>query len=238
MAETNSRITADEIQRRRLLIPIKSETPLLVHNFSEKARKELLDIFQNKKKKKQPKNPEAEYLNCLYKIDTNNWDKPRHNGENGIDKNLVADTGFSTNGFKKCLVGAARFFHNLKMTEMRQSVFIKGIDTKADSQNLVPIYGDHEIHESTVKVGVKQTDLRYRAIYPTWKAWLDITVVTSMIATDILPDLIDLAGASIGIGEWRPETSGTFGTFKVDPDRQMQEFDIQVQRYQIKKIVE
>ena len=32
---------------------------------------------------------------------------------------------------------------------------------------------------------------------------------------------IDAGGMGVGVGEWRPERDGYFGTFRVDPDQEV-----------------
>jgi hypothetical protein len=34
--------------------------------------------------------------------------------------------------------------------------------------------------------------------------------------------LIDAGGLGSGVGDWRPEKSGDFGTYMVDPDREVE----------------
>lgn len=38
----------------------------------------------------------------------------------------------------------------------------------------------------------------------------------SMVRIEDLLSLIDRAGLSVGIGEWRPEKGGEYGRFKID----------------------
>ena len=33
--------------------------------------------------------------------------------------------------------------------------------------------------------------------------------------------LIDAGGMGIGVGEWRPEKDGAFGTYRIDPSREV-----------------
>ena len=34
--------------------------------------------------------------------------------------------------------------------------------------------------------------------------------------------LIDAGGMGVGVGEWRPERDGDFGTYRVDPSRKVE----------------
>lgn len=205
--------TIPSLETKRFLIPISGDSPLLVHNFGEKARKEVLDIFQNKKKDKKSKDPQKEYLETLYHV--NEAQVPEVETPGMLSVNGPSSTGFPVNGFKKGIYQAARLYHNFKMTEAKQSFYVQGVATDSDPQSLVLIYGDHQIHEAVARVKNGGTDLRYRAMYLSWKAWLDVTVVTSMIDPESFFEMVDIGGATMGVGDWRPQRDGTFGTYSI-----------------------
>ncbi len=192
-------IEINKINAARILVPIVGTAPLLIHRFSEKAKIAMLDAMQGRKSPKQRKDPEAEYQASLY---------------------LTADgrAGFPSVGFKAATVSAARFFHGITMTALRQQIFFQGVQG-VDGQKLVIIEGQHKSREDVVRVKNGGTDLRYRAEFPEWKATLEIVYVTSILTEDSLLTLIDAGGMGVGVGEWRPEKRGDFGTFALDRDR-------------------
>jgi hypothetical protein len=51
---------------------------------------------------------------------------------------------------------------------------------------------------------------------------LEVSYVTSMLTRASVLSLIDAGGMGVGVGEWRPEKKGDFGTYQVDPDRQVE----------------
>lgn len=206
---TANPITIDRVSSETMLVPILGTTPLIMHNFSEKARKQMLDGMQGKKKVKEPKDPVAEYEAAFYRI---------------ADDDGRERYGFPVTGFKAATIGGARFYgKSISMTALRQFLFYKGILTKADPQPLVEIFGDPEMREDVVRLSgpARTPDLRYRPMFRDWTATLTVTYVKSSIDKSSVLSLIEAGGMGVGVGEWRPEKSGEFGTYRIDPDREV-----------------
>ena len=202
-------IELDKIAATTVRVPIIGTSPLIVHNFSQKAKRQMLDSQQGKKKIKELRNPQAEYKGSLYYLDRGD----------GVER-----YGFPAAGFKKAMVGAVRFYgKSLKMTETRQFVFIHGEVTPADPQGLVEIEGEPSMREDIVRLsGIGRTaDLRYRAQFTNWSATLGVTFVNSAFSLDSVVSLIGAAGLGVGVGEWRPEKNGDFGCFTIDADKEI-----------------
>jgi len=112
-------------------------------------------------------------------------------------------------------VGGARFYgKDVPMTQVKRAIFVHGEGPTA----LVRLTNMSEAHmrEDMVKVGVGGTDLRYRPQYDEWSATLEITFTPTLIDAASVLALIDAGGSGDGVGEWRPEKGGTFGTYAVD----------------------
>ena len=107
------------------------------------------------------------------------------------------------------------------MTALRQAMFFRGIITKADPQQLVEIHGEPHMREDVVRVG-QGTDLRYRGEFAEWTTELTITFVTSMLDRNSLLSLVEAGGMGVGVGEWRPQKSGEFGTYVIDDARSVE----------------
>lgn len=204
---TNDQIVIDQIAAETLLVPIKGTAPLIVHNFSEKSKRQMLEAQQGKKSPKQVRDPQAEYEAAFYRIE-------REDGTTGY--------GFPVTAFKAATIGAARFYGKaIPMTTLRQSLFMHGELTKGDPQQLVEIIGEAQMREDVVRLGgpSRSADLRYRPEFYPWTATLRVTYVTSMLARQSVLSLIDAGGMGVGVGEWRPERRGEFGTYAIDLDR-------------------
>lgn len=187
-----------------LRVPIVGHSPLIVHNFSEKSKRQMLEAQQGKKRVKEVRDPLAEYEASFYRIAT----------EDGTDK-----YGFPVTAFKAATTGAARFYDkSITMTALRQFIFMRGVLTKADPQMLVELTGEPEMREDVVRLGgpSRSADLRYRPMFPEWSCTLEVTYVQSSIDRASVLSLIDAGGMGIGVGEWRPEKRGEFGTYGID----------------------
>lgn len=202
-------IQIQAIESETILVPIAGTTPLIVHNFSEKSKRQMLEAQQGKKSLKETRDPEAEYLAAFYRIV----------GEDGEER-----YGFPVTAFKAATVGAARFWKGLKMTELRQFMFMHGIYTSGDPQQLVEIKGEPHMREDVVRLGgmSRSADLRYRPEFPEWTTTLKVTYVKSALSRESVLSLIDAGGMGIGVGEWRPEKKGEFGTFAVDQSKEIE----------------
>lgn len=213
MAIKDPIISIKQLDAETLAVPIIGTAPLIMHNWSEKSRKMMLDAMQGKKNPKEIKNPQAEYEASMYRI----YQEPT-----GRSRTPVEAYGFPVIAFKAATTSAARFFDkSISMTALRQFLYFKGVITKADSQELVEIVGRPEMREDPVKVGVSGRDLRYRAQFWPWSATLTVTYVKNSIDRESVLSLIDAGGLGVGVGEWRPERNGAFGTYQIDQARKV-----------------
>lgn len=204
-------IEIDRIAAETVRVPIVGTSPLIMHNFSQKSKMQMLDAQQGKKKIKVIRDPEAEYQAAFYRI------------VSPVDGEVTY--GFPVTAFKACTTGAARFYDkSVSMTLLRQVLFFRGILTDGDTQQLVAIEGEPRMREDVVRLGgaARSADLRYRPEFPSWRATLEVTFVTSAISRQSVLSLIDAGGLGIGVGEWRPEKRGEFGCFQVDQSRQVE----------------
>jgi hypothetical protein len=201
-------VQISRVNTATLRVPISGTAPLVMHKFSAKARQQMLDTQQGRKAPKERRDPEADYQAAFYKI-ASEPDNPRY--------------GFPAVAFKAATVGAARFYDkSVSMTSLRQVLFFRGIITDADEQQLVEIFGTPKMREDVVRVGAGGSDLRFRPEFTQWSATLEVTYVQSALTQDSVVSLIDAGGLGVGIGEWRPERRGDFGTFAVDVSRDIE----------------
>ena len=207
---TEDQVQLNKIDAETLIVPIRGTAPLIVHNFSEKSRRQMLEAQQGKKKVKEIRDPRAEYEAAFYRI-------AHEDGTEGY--------GFPVTAFKAATTGAARFYDkSVTMTALRQFMFMRGVMTKADAQMLVEIHGEPEMREDVVRLGgpSRSADLRYRPMFPEWTCELTVTYVKSSIDRGSILSLIDAGGMGIGVGEWRPEKRGEFGTYAVDQTKNVE----------------
>ena len=178
------------IRIERINLEIEGDSALIVHAWSAKAKKEMLDKQMKKAKTaKDAKDPQRDYEEAFYRLPDG---KP----------------GFPTIAFKQAAVSAGgRFSDGLKMTELRGAFFIDG--------ELAEIKGEPNMREDMVRVGMGTADIRYRPEFKTWRVTLPIKYNADKISLEQLVNLFNLAGFGVGVGEWRPEKDGQYGMFHV-----------------------
>lgn len=199
-------------------ITIIGDTPLIVHAWSEKAKKEMLEKQQKKTKTsaKAIRDPFAEFMNACYWI----TEKPNEDTEDAFTKAIQngAKFGFPVTAIKQA---AQSTLYRLGVIPnqmiMRGAFFIKGIGENQLGEIITPY--PPECREDMVKIGgiSKTSDLRYRPCFNDWKMILDIEYnASSDITWEQIVNGINTAGFMNGIGEWRPEKDGPYGRFHVE----------------------
>lgn len=181
------------INIQRVELELVGDSPLIVHAWSAKAKKEMLDKQMKKAKTaKAAKDPARDYEDAFYRLD---------------DKS----PGFPVIAFKAAAVSAGgRFSDGLKMTELRGAFHIEG--------ELVAIEGKPNMREDMVRVGMGTADIRYRPEFKSWRVMLPIRYNADAISIDQIVNIFNLAGFGVGVGEWRPEKDGQYGMFHVATD--------------------
>jgi hypothetical protein len=106
------------------------------------------------------------------------------------------------------------------MTLAKRMLFVVGQGVTKEGQELVRIYGDHEMHEAMVRIDNGGTaDIRFRAIYRKWSAKIQIQYLSSVISAEQVCNLVELAGFVEGWCEHRPgspkSNTGSNGRFQV-----------------------
>lgn len=168
---------------------IVGKSPLVVHKFSQKVKEKMLGKMKKEVQVRELKNPEQEYKDSIYFF---------KDGKR---------TGFPLLGFKMGMVRAAKQA-NMAMTDARGMFHVL-----ADEGDLIEIKGKHYMREDNVTVGMGSADIRYRAEYPEWSAIINIEYNAHSISVEQLANLLNVAGFSSGIGEWRPERNGFMGRY-------------------------
>jgi hypothetical protein len=188
-------ITLQPIQRSTIRLRIIGDTPLVVHRFSEKARKQIADKQAGKaRQKKEPKNPQEDFEQARYHL------------EDGRD-------GFPAAGLKRAAMSAFRFSDGIKKVEIAGALHVE------PTQELVAIDGpEPTIREDAVRIAMGTTDLRYRPEYKTWAMEFGVLYNERAITAEQIVNLFNIAGFGIGLGENRPERGGQWGMFHVAAD--------------------
>lgn len=208
VSEESPIIQINKVARETIFIPIIGTAPLIVSRFSEKAKRAMLDKQQGRRTLKEKRDPQTEYEASLYRL-----------GEG---------YGFPAVGFKKATIGGARYYgKSVTMTELRQYLFFSGETSPTEAQMLVRINGEPKLREDYVRLAGagRSADLRYRGEFVDWTAVLEIVYVKTCISRESVLSLVEAGGMGVGVGEWRPEHNGEFGTYQIDQSRSINAID-------------
>lgn len=188
-----SRIKASESPITKLndsFVGVEVAGSALIQNcFNQKAVEEMLRKHMGFEVKREPK-------------------KPRECIERATIRNMVEAVCMPPIGFKKGMLTAAAAGKSFKKTHLRQQIMIEGNSIPIQYERMVP-------RMDIVRLGgmTRTPDIRFRPMFENWTARMIITF-SDAIQVESVIDLLNRAG-KVGIGEWRPEKDGTFGTYEV-----------------------
>lgn len=207
MSKTNETIiNLPRMTREKINITLIGETPLIVHRFAEKAKREMLEKQTKAAQKgKAAKNPEADFEASIYRM---------ADGAHGFPavafKAAAVTACTSLAGITK--VAARQAFHVSGQQSIRQGAFSDAITT----EELVQIHCPAPtMREDMVRVGMGTSDIRYRAQYWPWAVDLIVEFNPLAMSAEQVLNLFNTAGFACGVGEWRPERDGSNGRFRV-----------------------
>lgn len=200
-AAARSVIELPKLNIQRMTIRLIGDSALITHRWSEKAKKEMLDKQMKKAKgAKAAKDPWMDFCEALY------WLTPMPAKPTPEDIG-AAKFGFPSIGFKACAVDACSHVDGITKVEARGAFHING--------EFVEIQGTPEMREDMTRVGMGTADLRYRPQFLPWSAEFEVRFNANVLSAEQIVNLFNTGGFGIGVGEWRPQKDGPFGTFHV-----------------------
>lgn len=176
-------------------VTIEGTKPLIFHQWSEKAKREIREKQAGQKKKvREVRDPKAEYESSYY-------------------RNSEGKIAFPALNIKQAMVASARNIEGVTMTVLRGALFVVG-----DKDGLIEVkYKSERMREDMVRLGgiSNPADFRYRGEVDDWSMTFIIKFNADVITDVMVANLLQTAGFACGLGEWRPERNGDFGTFEV-----------------------
>ena len=204
MAEKTAQISKPNIER--LVLKIVGNAPYVQNKFSQKAREQMRQTQEagsvaRKGKKREPKDFQQAYEQALH-VSEEGW------------------YGIPAASFRAAMISACRLV-GFKMTLAKLSVFVFADGLDADEGTpLVRIYGEPEVNESMVRVGMGVADVRWRPMWRKWHAIVRVSYDADQFSTDDVLNLMMRVGMQVGIGEGRPDRKSSagmgWGTFDVE----------------------
>lgn len=228
--EGTTTIKINPIKTDTVRITIVGDTPLIVHAWSEKAKRMILGAQQKTKKDKKAmdiRSPFNDFVNALY------WITPKPDFDSMTEDEMVeafeqavangAKFGFPVTAIKQgALAACYRAGIIPNQVGMKCAFYLnaaEGINNETGSELAVIRSTRPPVcREDMVKIGgmTKTADLRYRPMFLDWEIDLDVTLIdTGTFTMESIINAINLGGQMNGLGEWRMERDGDFGRYHV-----------------------
>ena len=197
------------IKLKEIELTIKGTTPLIINNFNEKSRQQIVDAQMKKLKTKELRNPVEDFMRALYWL----TDMPET---------------FTTEAFEKALKNGARFGFPAK--GIKASI-ASGAYRNGMTKDKVSLYGAFLIPEELVEINYKNitmredyvriahggTDVRFRPQFEDWSMTFKLEYnENGAYSLEQIINFINLGGFSCGLGEMRVEKGGNNGSYVVD----------------------
>ena len=181
------------IDRVVMDVTLVGDTQLVVHAMDEKAKRMIAHL--EAKQAKAPRTvrvPEEEARACLH---------------------LDADGRpvFPTEAFKASMADAALLVDGVTKSDVRRIVWIHGEHALIEP-------GDWKMREDVTRLAgpARTPDMRWRPSFFPWRVNLTIETQPVLMPPEAILNLLDWAGAFIGVGEKRPgKSGGDWGRFHV-----------------------
>lgn len=215
LEEVGATIAIRPLTIQRFDLWVIGMAPLITHAWSEKAKREMLTSQQKRVTGgKGVRDPQGDFVNSLYAM-----------GEEG-------SYGFPVTGLKKAILAPAHKDRGVPRSSVLSSLWLQhemvrvrpALAGAICDMPLIRIIGAKpEMREDMVKVGLglsKKATLAYRAQFWPWALRITGKFNSDVMTLDTLCTLIEEAGMTCGIGEWRNERSGIFGAFRLARDAQ------------------
>jgi len=202
--ELKVQIPAPNIQMMK--VRIKGTAPLIFHKWTEKAKKQILDKQLKKAQRGHDiRKPEEEYVDSFY-----------YDSEDRV--------AFPALSIKLAMVNAVRNVEGTTMTLIKGAVFVVG-----DKDGFIPVLNggkeitrkeviknkDKWLREDMVRIGMGSADLRFRGQLTEWEMEFIMKFNGDILSPEQVMNLLQIAGFACGLGEWRTERNGNFGSFEI-----------------------
>lgn len=209
MAAKSAEVTIPAIKIQQFSLRIVGDSSLIVHKWSEKAKKEMLDKQMKVAKTvgHEVRNPVADFITSLYWL----TEQPKEMTEEAFETAISngAKFGFPAVAFKAAAVAAG----------YRSGVTKDKVSTNAAFHiigDMAEVKGTPVMREDMVKIGMGTADLRYRGEFKQWSTVLNIRYNEAVLSAEQIINLFNLGGFACGVGEWRIEKGGSYGAFHVE----------------------
>lgn len=202
-------------------VTIIGDTPLIMHAWSEKAKKQMLEaqMGKSKGKAKEHKSPAQDFIDSMYwlmnKPDTTSIDSE----EGKLDACYQAIQDGAKFGFPVTALKQAAISASYRKGWTRDKMSLRGVFfIDGGYGDFMEILSDAPVmREDMVRVGMGVADIRYRGEFRNWKATFTLKYdVNGQFPLSSIINMLNAGGTVCGLGEWRTERDGQFGMFHVE----------------------
>lgn len=177
---------------------IKGEAPLVLHRWSEKAKREMAKKQETGKASSSVRHREAQDLNEVFNA-------ARYVSKDGWD-------GFHAASIRNAMISACRLV-GYKMTLAKLSLFVvpDGWDAKEPQIPLIRINGTAVRQDDLARVDNGNPYVTVRPVYHNWSADVTIRWDADQFTVQDVANLLSRVGQQVGIGEGRPDSKNSAG---------------------------
>jgi hypothetical protein len=212
---TTTAVVLPKFDLRTFELRLVGDSPLIVHNWSEKAKKAMLaKQMKVPIEAKEAKDPHREFEDSLY---------PFPGGGYGFKivafKSAAVDACSHIAGVTK--VEARGAFHiglGLQNRQFLSTELVKILKSFPKTRGGKAEHAEPTMREDMVKIAMGTADIRYRAEFWPWCVMFPIRYNASVLSLEQIVHLFNHAGFGIGVGEWRTQRDGDKGMFHVALD--------------------
>lgn len=204
-------VKVEPIKIKNAVITIVGKTPLIVNNFNEKSRRQILDAQMKVPKTKELRNKWEDFMRAFHWLTP----MPEDFSEEGFEKALKdgARFGFPAKGIKSSIVSGA--YRNGMVPD---KVSLNG--AFLIPEELVEIkYEEVIMREDYVRIARGGTDVRFRPEFRNWSMTFNIEYNENKYSIDQVINYMNLGGFSCGLGEMRIEKGDNFGSYSVSDSK-------------------
>ena len=182
---------------KEINVTVEGVTPLLLHRFSDAAQM-------------------AATSGARSSI-ANDSDAPTEQAEQALYLDDEGVSGIPQPNLYRSLIDAGKYFKvgKSKVTTLKSSIIPAAVGMRP---MFLPIRSEGGWKVDTRPVRIPSTGgriLRHRPCYDDWSLSFTLEYDEQMIGPKLLREIVDAAGARVGLGDFRPDCKGPFGKFKV-----------------------
>ena len=181
------------LKAKTIKVKIVGDTPLLMNKFSDRSKEKILNKQTQKSSVRGARDTKMEVEQAIHRMPS-------------------GKIGFPASAFKKASVECAPYFPDLDKKLVKGAIHVIG-----GGNNLVEIkFKKQVVNETNVKIAMgRSAEIRFRPEFQDWSCELFIRYNENLISAEQIINLLNYAGFQIGVGDWNPQHSGTFGMFHV-----------------------